>query len=162
MGARRAPLRPARGVLGVAGGAGVRLAGGAVALSHGYQSTIAWIADLIGHVMLEASEPIAAAQIEGVVLVDEIDLYLHPTWQATLIGALRRIFPKVQFVVTTHSPVLLASLSPEEIVVVDHNPETGNVERFVHDASGRLAGQTHLIRMGYEHFREEVVAPSRL
>jgi AAA domain, putative AbiEii toxin, Type IV TA system len=111
----------------------------AVALSHGYQSTLAWIADLIGHVMWEAKDTIEADDIEGLVLIDEIDLYLHPTWQAGLIPALRRTFPKVQFVATTHSPVVLSSLAPDEIVVVDQHPETGDVERFVHDPeSGQL------------------------
>lgn len=105
----------------------------AVALSHGYQSTLAWIADLIGHVMLESDEAIEAADIEGLVLIDEIDLYLHPTWQAALVPALRETFPKVQFVATTHSPVVLSSLTPDEIVVVDQHPVTGDVERFVHD-----------------------------
>lgn len=111
----------------------------AVALSHGYQSTLAWVADLIGHVMWEADEAIEANEIEGLVLIDEIDLYLHPTWQAGLIPALRRTFPKVQFVATTHSPAVLSSLSPDEIVVVDQHDETGDVEQFLHDPeTGRL------------------------
>ncbi|MEM9459101.1 MAG: AAA family ATPase [Myxococcota bacterium] len=105
----------------------------AVALSHGYQSTLAWLADLIGHVMWEADEAIEAKDIEGLVLIDEIDLYLHPTWQASLIPALRRTFPKVQFIATTHSPAVLSSLSPDEIVVVDQHEETGDVEQFFHD-----------------------------
>lgn len=105
----------------------------AVALSHGYQSTIAWIADLLGHAMFEADVPVDADEIEGVALIDEVDLYLHPTWQAGLLGALRHTFPKLQFIVTTHSPVLLSSLSPEEIVRVGQHPETGDVEEFVHD-----------------------------
>ena len=44
---------------------------------------------------------------EGIVLIDEIDLHLHPAWQANAIPALRRTFPNVQFVVTTHSPIVL-------------------------------------------------------
>lgn len=115
----------------------------AVALSHGYQSTLAWIADLIGHVMWEAKDAIEADDIEGLVLIDEIDLYLHPTWQAGLIPALRRTFPKVQFVATTHSPVVLSSLTPDEIVVVDQHPVTGDVERFVHDPeTGQLVPES--------------------
>lgn len=111
----------------------------AVALSHGYQSTIAWIADLVGHVMLEAEEPVEAKDIEGVVLLDEIDLYLHPRWQAGLIGALRRTFEKVQFVVTTHSPVVLAEVAPHEIVRVMRHPSTGSVVRgALHPATGEL------------------------
>lgn len=105
----------------------------AVALSHGYQSVLAWIADLIGHVMWEASDAIEAADIEGLVLIDEIDLYLHPQWQAGLIAALRRTFPKVQFIATTHSPVVLSSLRPDEIAVLGQNSETGDVERWIPD-----------------------------
>ena len=117
----------------------------AVALSHGYQSTLAWIADLIGHVMWEAKDTVEAHDIEGLVLIDEIDLYLHPTWQAGLIPALRHTFPKVQFVATTHSPVVLSSLTPDEIVVVDQHPETGDVERFIHDPeTGQLAPKSEV------------------
>jgi predicted ATP-dependent endonuclease of OLD family len=52
-------------------------------LSHGYQSTIAWIADLVGQILWEAkaTEPLDASEMEGLVLIDEIDLYLHPRWQ---------------------------------------------------------------------------------
>jgi AAA domain, putative AbiEii toxin, Type IV TA system/AAA ATPase domain len=104
----------------------VKIAG--VALSHGYQSTFAWIADLIGHVLLESKTKLDTTEMEGLVLIDEIDAYLHPRWQATLIAALRRIFPKMQFVATTHSPVVLASVAPHEIVRLDINEDTGNVE----------------------------------
>lgn len=48
-----------------------------VALSHGYQSTLAWIADLIGHVLLESRTELTTMEMEGLVLIDEIDLYLH-------------------------------------------------------------------------------------
>ncbi len=100
-----------------------------VALSHGYQSTLAWIADLIGHVLLEAENDISTTEMEGLVLVDEIDLYLHPAWQATFITALRRVFPKMQFVVTTHSPVVLAEMAPHEIVRLIVDEQTGDVVR---------------------------------
>lgn len=106
----------------------------AVALSHGYQSVIAWIADLIGHMMLELGPNISARDMRGVVLIDEIDLYLHPSWQAGLIPALRETFPEVQFIATTHSPVVLAGLAPHEIVRVAQHPETGSVYRWGHDA----------------------------
>ncbi len=100
-----------------------------VALSHGYQSTFAWIADLIGHVLLEAKSDVSTTEMEGLVLIDEIDLYLHPAWQATFVTALRRIFPKMQFVATTHSPVVLAEMAPHEIVRLIVEPETGDVVR---------------------------------
>jgi hypothetical protein len=51
-------------------------------LSQGYQSLIAWVADFVGHILLEAGADIAASEMEGLVLVDEIDLHLHPKWAA--------------------------------------------------------------------------------
>jgi hypothetical protein len=101
-----------------------------VALSHGYQSTFAWIADLIGHMLLESRKAkLRTVDMQGLVLLDEIDLYLHPAWQATFISALRRVFPKIQFVATTHSPVILAGLAPHEIVRLSIDPESGDVVR---------------------------------
>ncbi|MGJ7538569.1 MULTISPECIES: AAA family ATPase [unclassified Variovorax] len=107
----------------------------AVALAHGYQSTIAWIADLVGHILLEAKNTsIEPKDFEGLVLIDEIDLYLHPRWQASLIPALRQTFPKLQFVATTHSPVVLATLAPEEVIRLQADPKTGHVRQITPDA----------------------------
>jgi hypothetical protein len=100
-----------------------------VALSHGYQSTFAWVADLIGHVLLESKTELSTLDMEGLVLLDEIDLYLHPAWQATFVTALRRVFPRIQFVATTHSPVILAGLAPHEIVRLQVDAESGDVVR---------------------------------
>lgn len=112
-----------------------------MALAHGYQSTIAWIADLVGNILLEADSNLEPHDFEGLVLIDEIDLYLHPTWQARLIPALRKTFPKLQFVATTHSPVVLATLAPDEIIRVQADPVTGDVHRIAQDAqTGEWAG----------------------
>jgi hypothetical protein len=105
-----------------------------VALAHGYQSTIAWLADLVGHVLLEADAAleIEPEDMEGLVLVDEIDLYLHPVWQATLIPALRATFPKMQFIVSTHSPMVLSRVSPHEVIRLAASGEAGDVVEVVH------------------------------
>jgi hypothetical protein len=94
---------------------------------------MAWIADLVGNILLEANSELEPQDFEGLVLIDEIDLYLHPTWQARLIPALRKTFPKLQFIATTHSPVVLATLAPEEIIRVQADAATGDVHRVVPD-----------------------------
>lgn len=85
-------------------------------MSQGYQSSIAWIADLVGQVLLEAQLGVPPEHMEGLVLIDEIDLHLHPRWQVGLIEALKDIFPKLQFVVTTHSPLVITGCEPDEVI----------------------------------------------
>lgn len=85
-------------------------------LSQGYQSTLAWIADLLGHAFLEADRIVDPKTLEGIVLLDEIDLHLHPTWQRRIVPILRSVFPRLQFIVTTHSPLVLTGFEADEIV----------------------------------------------
>lgn len=86
------------------------------ALSQGYQAMIAWIADLLGHAFLELGDIVHPATLEGLVLLDEIDLLLHPTWQRRIVPILKRIFPRLQFIVTTHSPLVLTGFEADEII----------------------------------------------
>lgn len=54
----------------------------------------------------------------GIVLIDEIDLHLHPKWQWRVVDALKKTFPKVQFIATTHSPVIIASCKEERLITL--------------------------------------------
>jgi hypothetical protein len=92
-------------------------------LSQGYQSVIAWLADVVGQILLEAEGSVEAAEMEGCVLVDEIDMYLHPTWQLRLISALKQVFPRLQFIATTHSPMVLPALAAGEVWLLSHDAE---------------------------------------
>ncbi len=58
----------------------------------------------------------------GVVLIDELDLHLHPRWQRRVIDDLRRTFPKIQFFATTHSPQLIGQIKSREIIHLDAEP----------------------------------------
>jgi predicted ATPase len=105
----------------------------AMAMSHGYQATISWIADLIGHAMLQRPELRSLEDIRGIVLIDELDAFLHPAWQRGLVGGMRAAFRHVQFIVSTHSPILLTEVSPDAVIRLQLNVESGDVERVVHD-----------------------------
>ncbi|MCZ6701777.1 MAG: AAA family ATPase, partial [Ignavibacteria bacterium] len=74
------------------------------ALGDGYQATIAWILDLYGWVILFDNK-IDKIELSGIVLLDEIEHHLHPMLQKRIIKLLSTQFPKIQFVVTTHSPL---------------------------------------------------------
>jgi hypothetical protein len=97
-------------------------------LSDGYQSMLAWIADLLGHAFLESGEQAPGPEeLRGIVLLDEIDLHLHPTWQRHVVPVLRQVFPKLQFIVTTHSPLVLAGFEREEIIRLKLDEQAGLV-----------------------------------
>jgi predicted ATP-binding protein involved in virulence len=83
-------------------------------LSDGFRNMIAMVADIAvrcatlnPHLQDKASQ-----ETPGVVLIDEVDLHLHPRWQQKVVGDLLRAFPKVQFFGTTHSPFIIQSLPP--------------------------------------------------
>lgn len=118
-------------------------------LSQGYQSIIAWLADVVGQIMLEAGGPVEADDMEGCVLVDEIDMYLHPTWQHRLIPALKEVFPKLQFIATTHSPMILPALQAEEVWLLSHDAE-GSVVAAPSERSPALLTGTELLETFFE------------
>lgn len=63
----------------------------------------------------------AALLTSGVVLIDEIDLHLHPAWQKRVVGDLRAAFPHIQFIVTTHAPLVIGSLRDGKIFTIKDN-----------------------------------------
>ena len=81
-------------------------------LTDGYHVFIALVADVARRaVMLNEFDGAEAPEhVEGVVLIDEIDLHLHPRWQRTALPSLRDAFPRLQFIITTHSPQVLSSV----------------------------------------------------
>ncbi|NOS88372.1 MAG: AAA family ATPase [Methylococcaceae bacterium] len=81
-------------------------------LSDGYRNMIGIVADIAYRMatlnpQLEAD---AIKKTEGMVLIDELDLHLHPNWQKQVVGRLLDTFPKIQFVATSHSPFIIQSL----------------------------------------------------
>lgn len=88
-------------------------------LSDGERSLLAMISDLGRRLALanpELENPLHGA---GVVLIDEIELHLHPKWQLEIAEKLRSIFPNIQFIVTTHSPFILQTIREGEMISLD-------------------------------------------
>ena len=90
-------------------------------LSDGARSVISMAADL-AYRMVRLNPDLgerAALDTPGVVLIDEVDMHLHPSWQQTVLYDLQEAFPKVQFIVTTHSPQVLTSVNPQCIRILE-------------------------------------------
>ena len=79
-------------------------------LSDGYRAFIAWVADLLYHLCYATPRERTLRDFAGIVLVDEIDLHLHPEWQMHVIHSVAKALPRMQFVFTSHSPLIAGSL----------------------------------------------------
>jgi predicted ATP-binding protein involved in virulence len=93
-------------------------------LSDGYRMMLALVMNLARR-MLQANPQREknALESEAIVLIDEVDLHLHPKWQQRLLIDLMAIFPNTQFIVTTHSPQVLTTIKPDHIILLEHEKE---------------------------------------
>lgn len=81
-------------------------------LADGYKSSFLWVTDFLGWVISKNPDISDTRNITGIVLIDEIEQHLHPKWQQQVVKRLKNQFPLVQFIVTTHSPLISASVGP--------------------------------------------------
>jgi len=103
-------------------------------MSDGYRIMIAMIADIAAR-MAEANPSPECSGLDdplnapGIVFIDEIDLHLHPMWQRRVLGQLKKIFPNVQFIVTTHSPnVVMGALDFAQVITLNEGIVNSDVD----------------------------------
>lgn len=113
-------------------------------LSDGYRLTLAMVADIAWRCVTLNPHlgPAATRETSGVVLIDELDLNLHPRWQRSIVGDLRRAFPRLQFIVTTHSPFIVQNMKADEVQNLDQDPDVkmdyqaSSIEDIAEEAMG--------------------------
>ena len=108
-------------------------------LSSGYKGIVRLVAD-IAYRAIKLNPHLgenAVVQTQGEVLIDEIDMHLHPKWQKTIVADLKRTFPGIQFIVTSHSPFIIQSLQSDEAInlngEVSDNPSVKSIEDIAED-----------------------------
>ncbi len=154
-------------------------------LSDGFRNLIGLAAD-IAYRCIQLNPHLgenAVTYTPGIVLIDELDLHLHPNWQRHVVSDLMRVFPNIQFVATTHSPFIVQSLVKDQLINLDtenqgveHNPlnygieDVSEIEMGVADVArshafkNRVAIATRyyqLIRAGKNSLNDEEVARLR-
>ena len=87
-------------------------------LSDGYQNMIAWLGDLLYRTSTSFEDQQSPLKARGVLLIDEIDLHLHPKWQRKVLDYIRHKLPKFQLIATTHSPLLAQQAQEGELFVL--------------------------------------------
>ena len=109
-------------------------------LSAGYQSLIWMVFDIAYRMaVLNPQQKDNIMKVTpGVILIDELDLHLHPKWQWNIIEALSSVFPKLQFIATTHSPILIAAAKDAWIIDVTENAEKSFWKQYGFDVNETL------------------------
>ena len=113
-------------------------------LSAGESCFIALVGDIARRLAIANPGKQNPLEGEGVVMIDEIDLHLHPAWQRRAITNLTAVFPNVQFVVTTHSPQILSEVSPDSIRLLY---QENNVTKFTIPKQSFGLNSAEILRM---------------
>jgi hypothetical protein len=105
-------------------------------LSDGYGSLLAMLGHLVHHTLRLTGWETDPAEVTGLVLVDEIDLHLHPAWQRRVVRDLADAFPRLQFIATSHSPIVAGSVADESLLVMKDGEEGKTVSADVASVKG--------------------------
>ncbi|BAY84193.1 SMC domain protein [Calothrix parasitica NIES-267] len=106
-------------------------------LSDGEKCLLAMVGDLARRLAIAnpgLEDPLLG---DGIVLIDEIELHLHPRWQRDIIPALKKTFPNCQFIVTTHSPQVISHVQPEGVFILERDESEGLIIMSPEGSYGR-------------------------
>ena len=112
-------------------------------LSDGQRTTVSLFCDIARRaaILNPHLKGSACQKTEGIVLIDELDLHLHPKWQRNIIENLRKAFPNIQFICTTHSPFLIQSLrSGEELIMLEGQPTAQLANKSIEEIAQGIMG----------------------
>lgn len=109
-------------------------------LSDGERSFLAILGDMVRRLALANPDLDDPLRGHGVVLIDELELHLHPTWQRQIVGNLRRTFPNIQFIGTTHSPFVIQALRPGELINLDPDEFHEYADKSIEDIAENVMG----------------------
>lgn len=111
-------------------------------LSDGYRNVIRIVSEIACRMCIlnPYLKEHTLEETSGVVVIDEIDLSLHPTWQRRIIGILKEVFPKVQFICATHSPFIIQSLDENELYSLDKAIEVEYSKKGIEDIAESVMG----------------------
>ena len=137
-------------------------------LSDGEKCMMALVGDLARR--LAIINPIRENPLEGegVILIDEIDLHLHPKWQRMIVTKLGEVFPNCQFLLSTHSPHVMTHVQPESLFLLSMTPDAGmvcerplesygkTVERILEDLMGLVTTRPDAVNEALKQIFQQI------
>jgi len=128
-------------------------------LSDGEKCLMAMIGDLARRMAIANPMRSNPLEGEGVILIDEIDLHLHPTWQRMVVPRLGKVFPRCQFLISTHSPHVVTHVQPENLFLL-HMTDRGLIASRPSESYGKTVERVLEDLMGLETTRPNEVTKS--
>ena len=125
-------------------------------LSGGELILIAMIGDLARRMAIANPDSTKPLEGSGIVLIDEIDLHLHPKWQRMIVPKLLEVFPNCQFIISTHSPHVITHVHPESLFLLEQT-DSGIVARKPNESYGKNVDRVLEDLMGLETTRPDEV-----
>lgn len=141
-------------------------------LSDGERGILAVAVDIARRLVL--ANPVSKNPIksgDGVVLIDELDLHLHPKWQRSVVANLIRTFPQLQFIDTTHSPQIIGEVKPEFITIIDNGTyrpavsygvDSGRILEEILDTPVRTKAVNQILVQLYKFLDEENLGEAKV
>jgi predicted ATP-binding protein involved in virulence len=128
-------------------------------LSDGEKCLIAMVGDLARRMAIANPERSDPLEGEGIILIDEIDLHLHPKWQRMIVPRLLEVFPKCQFIISTHSPNVITHVQPDSLYLLKQT-DSGIVAERPAESYGKNVDRILEDLMGLETTRPDRVSSS--
>jgi len=136
-------------------------------LSDGEKCLMAMIGDLARRMAIANPLRKNPLEGEGVILIDEIDLHLHPKWQRMVVLKLREVFPNCQFLISTHSPHIITHVQPENLFLLSMTPEGlrilcasesygKTVDRVLEDLMGLETTRPDEVKAALKHIYDQI------
>ncbi len=139
-------------------------------LADGYKSTFLWVTDFYGWALSHNPQIRSNKEISGIVLVDELEQHLHAKWKREILLKLRKHFPKIQFITSTHSPIIASTVGqldqgtdPDQIVLLELKEDASASARIIPPQRGlwveqMLASEPFLYTTGFDPEIESILA----
>jgi hypothetical protein len=118
-------------------------------LSQGTQSLLGWVGVLLERMYEQYDQAAEPRKQPALVLIDEIDAHMHPLWQQAIVPGLSKLFPKVQFIASTHSPLTVSNIQQGRLIVFVRDPQTRSVVAHCPDEDPAGMGAAALLTSVY-------------
>ncbi|MGV2688877.1 AAA family ATPase [Citrobacter braakii] len=127
-------------------------------LSSGFKSILSIVLSIVEWIeKTNDRDNMSIDKAKGIVLIDELDAHLHPSWQTSIRSVLRKVFPELQFIVTTHSPHIISSAEENEVLVLKKDDDGISFKKVEHSLAAWKTDDIYSLIMGVDTVHQQTL-----